>query len=90
MDELKKQVQVIVESDVKNKWDHFCEIYIDAFKRYPKLMKMACEVDDVDNFFRRFSYFLNMKESIDVKERTADEADVEVGQHLADAYLPKK
>ena len=89
MDELKEQVQVIVESDIKHKWDHFSEIYTDAFKRYPKLMKMACEIDDIDNFFNRFSYFLNMKESIEVKERTNDEADVEVGQHLADAYLPK-
>lgn len=89
MEEFKKKVEEIVESDVHDKWHHFIERFPDCFEQYPKLMEMACETQDKSSFYERFEYFITMKQAIDTKSMTNDQADIVIGEHLAQTYLPK-
>jgi hypothetical protein len=89
MEEFKKKVEEIVESDIHNKWCHFSEKYPDFFEHYPKLMAMACETQDKYSFYERFDYFMKMKQAIDTNNVTTDQADIVIGEHLAQTYLPK-
>jgi len=90
LSDFRQQVEEIIHSTVENKHSVFYEKYKETFIRYPKLMKMACEATDKKAFDARFRYFMDMKHNIDSKELTNDQADVLIGQHLADEYLPKK
>jgi hypothetical protein len=88
--DFKPQIEEIIESTVDNKFAFFSEKYKETFTRYPKLMKLACETADKESFYSRFRYFMDMKQTIQTNELSHEQADILVGQHLADEYLPKK
>lgn len=70
--------------NMKAKQSHFEKKYPEFVTNYNMLFTMACE----DNFdFGRLQYMLNLKDDIDNKKVTFENASKEVGQKMFDVYV---
>lgn len=71
----------------KNRFDASTKKYPDFADKYPHLLKMACETTfDIS----RLEYMLNLRDSIDRKKVTFEDASKEIGQVMFDAYVRDK
>ena len=87
MDHLKNIVITIIQSNHEKKEEYFQALYKDEFSKYPRLMKLACNATDESKFMEQFNYFMRMKERIHEKTISQNDADVDIGERLANVYL---
>lgn len=71
----------------KQRIDASMKKYPDFAEDYPHLLKMACETTfDMS----RLEYMLNLRDSINHKKVTFEDASKEIGQVMFDAYIRDK
>ena len=83
-EELMKIINVIINSDVKNKEDHFGSIYKNFKKKYERLFTMVCQ-EKVD--MQMLHYMLDMMDKIYHNDTTQEDASVEVGKELFSKFV---
>jgi hypothetical protein len=89
MDTLKAVIYDIVDSDLPNKFETYKQKYPHHFNSHPRLMRMACEPDlCVATFKSMFDRICAVKSQMDNAELSKDDAEKQIGQSLAEAYLP--
>ena len=89
MDMLKAVIYDIVDSDLPNKFETYKRKYPHQFNSHPRLMRMACEPDlCVATFKSMFDRICSVKSQMDNTELSKDDAEKQIGQSLAEAYLP--
>jgi len=87
MNNLKDAVITILRSNHENKEEFYQQVYTDEFLKFPRLMKLACNENDELKFMKQFNYFVQMKERLSEKSISQHNADVEIGERLANIYL---
>jgi hypothetical protein len=89
MDALKTALYEIVDSDIPNKLESFKGVYPHYFKDYPRLMQLACDYSiNVVTFKQKIDNFLHIKSQMEDNDITREDAEKQIGQSLADEYLP--
>lgn len=79
-----KIVRKIHESSVENKEEYFKDIYKNFKKQYPHLYSMACQkAFDM----KTLEYMFDMIDQIEKKEKTQEEASVDVGKTLFSKFV---
>lgn len=78
-EDMMKIINVIINSDVKNKEEHFGGIYKNFKKKYERLFTMVCQ-EKVD--MTMLHYMLDMMDKIYHNDTTQEDASVEVGKEL--------
>ena len=67
---------------------HLCRTkYPDFVERYPHLFEMICE-PEFD--LARFEYMIRLRDDIQERKRTLEDASKEIGQNLFDVYVKPK
>jgi hypothetical protein len=82
--ELLKVIDVIINSDIKNKEEHFGVIFQNFKKKYERLFTMVCQ-ESVD--MPMLNYLLDMMDKIYHNDTSQNDASVEVGKELFAKYV---
>ncbi len=81
---IKQIIEIIRNSDVENKEEHFEHIYQNFKKKYPVLYSACCK-----NTFdmKTLNYMLDMLDKIHNNEQSQEQASIEVGQKLFSKFV---